>query len=116
MKLAIVGGRDFDDYERLKAVVDRVKTPITLIVSGSAAGADSLGEKYAREHSIPTLIHKADWAKHGKRAGFLRNIDIINDADCVIAFWDKISKGTASSIELARKHNKPTHIVYYGEY
>jgi len=113
MKLAIVGGRDFDDYAGLKAVVDRVKTPITLIVSGAASGADSLARRYAQEHGIPLQEFPADWKTHGKRAGYLRNVDIISASDAVIAFWDGVSPGTESSIKLTKQQGKPIHIVDY---
>lgn len=113
MKLAIIGGRDFLDYELLKSVVDKVKTPITLIVSGGANGADRLAERYARERGIPTKIFPAEWDKYDKRAGFLRNVDIITEADGVIAFWDGESRGTKSSIEIAEKQGKKVYIKGY---
>jgi hypothetical protein len=110
MKLAIVGSRTFNDYELLCGVIDEVKD-IELIISGGANGADSLAEKYAKDHSIPTKIYHADWNKYGKRAGYIRNVDIITNCDCVIAFWDCKSKGTKHSIDLANTQKKKLLII-----
>ena len=113
MKLAIIGGRDFQDYERLCKVMENVKTPVTAIVSGGAVGADSLGARWADEHGIVKEIYLPDWNGLGKRAGFIRNQQIIDAADAVLAFWDKTSKGTAHSIGLAEKQNKPIKVINY---
>lgn len=113
MKLAVIGGRDFVDYDHLKRVMQKIRTPIDLIVSGGAKGADSLAERYAQEFGIETKIFPADWDTYGKRAGFMRNQDIVNTADSILAFWDGQSKGTRSSIELAEKQGKTIHIEGY---
>lgn len=115
MKLAVVGSRDFNDYNLLKSKLDLIhkRKPITLIVSGGAKGADKLSEKWADENNIEKLIFIPDWKKFGKRAGFLRNDDIIQNSDAVVAFWDEVSKGTESSINLAKKYGKSCLIVKF---
>ena len=115
MKLAVVGSRNFNDYNLLKSKLDQIhkRKPITLIVSGGAKGADSLSERWAKENSIETLIFIPDWNKYGKRAGFLRNEDIITNSDAVIAFWDGVSRGTESSINLAKKQGKSCLMVKF---
>lgn len=92
--------------------INKIKT-ITLIVSGGAVGADTLAEEWARQHNVHTLIFKPDWNKYGRRAGFLRNHDIIKESDAVVAFWDEISRGTKSSIDIANSLDKPLHIVKF---
>ena len=111
MKLAIIGSRTFDNYNLLIETLEPYKSKITLVVSGAAKGADSLGEKWAIQNNIETLIFSADWEKHGKKAGFIRNEDIIKNCDCVIAFWDGESKGTKHSLLLCEKYNKPYKII-----
>lgn len=111
MKLAIIGSRDFSDYLCLKQALEPYKTKLTLVVSGGARGADKLGEQWAVENNIKTLIFLPDWDKFGKRAGFIRNEDIIKNCDCCIAFWDGQSKGTSHSISLCEKYNKPYKII-----
>jgi hypothetical protein len=113
MKLAIIGGRDFDDYERLCVVMKNVKSPIEAIVSGHAKGADTLAERWADDHGVEKEIYLPDWDGLGKRAGFVRNQQIIDAADAVLAFWDQKSKGTAHSIGLAKKAGKPLKIINY---
>jgi hypothetical protein len=115
MKLAVVGSRTFNNYDLLKCKLDVIheKKVITCIISGGAKGADSLAEKWSKENNIETLIFKPDWDKYGKRAGFLRNEDIIKNSDAVVAFWDGISHGTKNDIDLAKKYNKPCLIVRF---
>jgi len=105
MKLAIVGSRTFVDYQFLKECLKEYKE-ITEIVSGGADGADYLAERYATEFNHKIIIFKADWNKNGRSAGFIRNKQIIDYADRIIAFWDGKSKGTANDIELAKKSKK----------
>lgn len=127
MKLAIIGIRYidaankivFDDSALVEKTIEDFFTyapniQLTAIVSGGAIGADSLGEQYADNNLIPKLIFKPDWEKHGKSAGFIRNQDIIEAADFVLAFWDKggTSKGTGNSLSIAKKLGKPTLIIY----
>lgn len=111
MKVAVIGSRSFNDYEKVKHTLSKIN--ITLLVSGGAAGADKLGEKYADENNIAKKIFYPDWKAHGKAAGFLRNTDIINEAELIVAFWDGISKGTKDSINKAEKQGKKIIIVQF---
>ena len=111
MRLAIIGSRSFDDYQLIINELQSYKDKITLVVSGGARGADTLSEKWANENNIETLIFLADWEKHGKRAGFIRNEDIIKNCDCCIAFWDGKSPGTKHSLSLCKKLNKPYRVI-----
>lgn len=115
MSLGVVGSRNFSDYELLEQKLQECNqlSPIKLIVSGGAKGADQLSERFAKENNIETLIFYPDWDKHGKRAGPIRNKQIIQHSDKIVAFWDGYSRGTKSSIDLAEKYNKPLEIVYY---
>lgn len=117
MKLAIVGGRDFNDYNILTTWVDSIfymqNTNLKFVVSGGAKGADSLAKKYTDEHIAEYIEYPAEWNKYGKSAGFIRNQTIVDNCDMVLAFWDGQSRGTADTIEKAKKAKKPTFIVYY---
>ena len=117
MKYAIIGSRSFNNYDKLKSILDiiRIEYSIDTIISGGASGADSLAEKYAKENNIPLVIYRAEWDKYGKRAGFIRNKYIIDDCDICIAFWDGKSKGTKHSIDLAKSSNKKVLIIHTGE-
>ena len=109
MKLAVVGPRTFTDYTLLSKELSKYKPDE--IVSGGAQGADNLAEKYAYYAGIPVTIFKPNWDKFGKSAGFVRNSQIVEYADGVVAFWDKTSKGTEHSINLAKKANKKVTVI-----
>lgn len=111
MRLAIVGSRHFEGYSLLCAVMATVKTPVTLIVSGGAAGADTLAERYADAMGIEKLIFPAEWTKYGRSAGIRRNQDIVDNADAVIAFVAADSRGTLDTIRKAKTKGIPVHIV-----
>lgn len=106
-RVIIAGSRDFADYELLKEKCDKIllnklADSAVEIVSGGARGADALGERYARERNLAVKIFKADWDTHGKKAGFLRNAEMANYAEALIAF-DKGSSGTGHMVKLAKQ-------------
>jgi hypothetical protein len=115
MKLAIVGYRGFNDYDRFKRelvlFIEEYGEPLE-IISGGAKGADSLAERYAREENLPVIVLKADWKSHGRRAGVLRNTDIIARATHALAFPSKNGKGTQDSTRKARQLKKPVKEIW----
>lgn len=113
MNIGIIGSRGFNNYELLNETMSQYINQVDVVVSGGARGADSLGEKWAKENGKETLIFKPDWNKFGKRAGFIRNQDIVKNSQIVIAFWDGKSPGTRSSIDLCERHKIPVKIIYY---
>jgi predicted Rossmann fold nucleotide-binding protein DprA/Smf involved in DNA uptake len=111
MKIAVVGSRDFDDFEMLE--VELKKYIPDEIISGGAKEADALAEKYAKKHNIPIKIFKPDWRKYKRGAGLVRNKQIVENADIVVAFWDGASKGTKFTIDYAKKLNKEVIVVKF---
>ena len=65
--------------------------------------ADTLGKRYAEEHDIPVMSFPADWNKYKKAAGYIRNQEMAQHADALVAFWDGQSRGTKNMIEIAEK-------------
>jgi hypothetical protein len=125
-RVVICGSRNFNDYVLLKNRTDKFLSGITelsdlsedppevVILSGCAAGADTLGELYAEERKLTIEKHPALWDFYGKKAGYVRNEEMVKLADAVIAFWDGKSKGTLHTINLATKqYKKPTEIINY---
>jgi hypothetical protein len=106
-RVIIAGSRNFcteEHYKRLEAQMDSLILTFGLpdeIVSGTARGADQLGERYARENQIPIKSMPADWDTYGKSAGYLRNKDMAEYGTCLVVFWDGESKGTQHMIRLA---------------
>jgi len=114
-RLAVIGSRDFGDFELFVKIMDRLRLvkEIDAIISGGASGADSMAEHYAEVNNIPLTVFEAEWDKYGKSAGYIRNKDIWDASDMGIAFWDGVSKGTKHSFDLARKQNKKLLIFNY---
>ena len=110
--MIIAGGRDFDNYDNLVKVLDKLPKPKE-IVSGKARGADSLGEVYALDHGITVAEFPADWDKFGKSAGHVRNQQMADYADILVAFWDGESKGTKSMIKKMNALYKPALVCLY---
>lgn len=117
MKLAVIGSRDFTNYQLLKRYLDEFQKeyPFDTIISGGARGADSLAEKYAKANNLAFFSYLAEWEMYGARAGFVRNKEIIRNADMIIAFWDGTSRGTLHSIKLAEKQRKKHIVIYYSK-
>jgi predicted Rossmann fold nucleotide-binding protein DprA/Smf involved in DNA uptake len=109
IKLAVIGSRTFTDYKLLCLTLDKYE--ISAIVSGGADGADSLGQRYAKDKGLKILIIYPNWNKDGKSAGFKRNREIIEKCDKVVAFWQNDSKGTANSISIAKELNKEVEVI-----
>lgn len=112
MKVIIAGSRTFNDFDTLCKVCDNVlqgQTDIE-IVSGTARGADQLGERYALERGYPVKRFPANWNKHGKAAGYIRNEEMAKYADALIAFWDGKSRGTMHMINLAKQYDLKVNV------
>ena len=115
MKLIIAGTRTFDNYKLLKeSVLKNINiSDIEEIVSGTAKGADSLGELFAFENDIPVKRFPANWEKYGKSAGYRRNVEMAEYGDTLIAFWDGVSKGTLHMINIAKNKNLKVFVIKY---
>ncbi len=111
MIVGIVGSRSFQGYDLLKKELSSFQ--ISKVVSGGAKGADALAARYAKENNIPLKEFLADWEKFGRSAGPIRNQEIVNDSQMIIAFWDGKSRGTKSTIDMARKKGLEVKIVYF---
>ena len=119
-RIIVAGTRTFDDYELMEKYLDKVLPTYDdeiEIVSGHAEGADKLGERYAKEHNLKCAIFPADWKSHGRKAGSIRNSQMIEYASLktpeVIAFWDGMSHGTLDTMVKAQNRMiKCTSIIY----
>lgn len=108
-RVVVAGSRNFGDYERLSAELDKflVGKKNVVIVSGTARGADRMGEQYAAEHGYKIDQFPAEWGKYHQGAGPIRNLQMVKTADAVVAFWDNESSGTRNIIDCARQEHIP---------
>jgi hypothetical protein len=117
MRIVVAGGRDFNNYALLKEKLDyylqNLPKENIIIISGTAKGADSLGERYAAENGLKCERFPADWNKHGKKAGILRNEDMANQSDALIAFYDGQSRGTGHMIGYCKRKGLKVKVVKY---
>lgn len=131
MKVIIAGSRNFNDYEKLKEFCDSVLSnqKNIEIVSGTADGADKLGERYAKEKGYTLTEFPAKWkdltakpcfVRYDKNrepynvlAGLNRNEEMAKYSDALIIFWDGKSSGSKNMIESATKHKLKIKFYLY---
>ena len=101
MRTIIAGGRDFVGKTQDQMVLDylAMELPITAVLCGMARGADTFGRDWAKEKGIPVSKFPADWDRHGKQAGFMRNEEMARNADALVVFPG--GRGTSDMIRRA---------------
>lgn len=111
MKIIIAGSRglrdELDIRKRLNSITSKFTMKIEEVVSGRAVGPDQIGEAWAKFNKIPIKEMPAEWNKHGKRAGPIRNREMAEYADACIVFWDGVSPGTRNMIAEMSRVKKP---------
>jgi hypothetical protein len=103
MKTIIAGGRDITDYQLVVDAIAASGFNITEVVSGKAQGVDSLGERYAKERTIPVIECPAQWDRFGKMAGPFRNRQMAQQAEALVLVWDGRSKGSRNMLKQAQE-------------
>jgi hypothetical protein len=114
MRILVCGGREFNDSELLWSELDKIVQSVgtlSTIISGMARGADTLAVDYALANSLPIRKYPADWDRHGKAAGFIRNQQMLDEGnpDLVVAFPG--GRGTADMVRRARKAGVEVRVV-----
>lgn len=104
MRVLVCGGRRYSDVGRVRQVLDTLaaQAPVAVVLHGCAGGADSLAGQWARSRGVPEARFPADWDKHGKGAGPIRNQQMLDEGkpDVVVAFPG--GTGTADMTRRAR--------------
>jgi len=126
MRVIVTGSRTWDRPDVIRECLDIIAKETfaagdsLTVVHGCAMGADMFADDWAREKRqnwpVKPERHPADWAKNGRRAGFLRNQEMaLLGADLCLAFIRDDSKGTAQMVKLAEEHEIPTKVIDYAE-
>lgn len=112
-RLAVTGGRDYSDRDRVYAALDAAHAtrPISVLVHGDYRGLDHLARDWAVARGIKPEPHPADWDKHGKGAGPKRNQAMVDSGlDGLVSFPG--GSGTADMTQRARLANVPVWVPY----
>ena len=110
MRIGVVGSRSFDNYDLMQKTLADLGP--TVIVSGGAGGADKMAARYAQENGLDLIEFKPNW-KLGRHAGLLRNTQIVEASDFVLAFWDGKSTGTQDSVKKALDRGIPYRVILF---
>jgi hypothetical protein len=122
MRVIIAGGREVfvpDGVRMIEKAITESGFAITEIINGGASGIDAAArrywsDKYDRQPPDCSLrMIYAQWHKHGKSAGPIRNREMAKNADALIAIWDGKSRGTKNMIETAKEMGLKIHVHYY---
>jgi hypothetical protein len=114
MRVLICGDRNWTDLESIRCHVNALPEG-TVVIEGDCRGADRMAGIAARERGLTVEVYPADWNQYGKRAGYLRNTQMLVEGkpDLVLAFHHDIlqSKGTAMMVKIAQTAGVQT-VVY----
>lgn len=110
MKTIIAGSRGVTDFELVAWSIMNAPFEVTEGVCGEARGVDTLGKNWCLWQDIPVKSFIPDWEGQGKKAGFIRNKQMADYADALIAIWDGESKGTKHMIDTMEALGKPVYI------
>ena len=114
MRIAIVGSRDYPDLAKVRDYVNSLPDD-TVIITGGARGVDSEAESAARASGLTVVIHEAEWHLHGRKAGPIRNTEVVKDCDKLVAFWDGKTPGTKDVVSKASKAGKLDEVFRCGD-
>lgn len=110
MKVIIAGSRDITDISHVHNAFMGCGFSISEVVSGMARGVDTLAIEFAKQIKVPVYGFPANWKKHGKGAGPIRNLEMANYAEALIAIWDGKSRGTEHMIKCAESKGLKVYI------
>ncbi len=109
MKVLVCGGREYADQDKVNEVLTDIhkKNPIDILIHGGAKGADRLAWNWTVDNDVTVLVYTADWNKHGRAAGPIRNRRMLDEQhpDLVVAFPG--GNGTAHMVDIAKKDGVP---------
>jgi len=102
MRVIIAGSREVKSYDVVEEAIKESGFAISQVVSGMASGVDALGVLWAKENDVLLAEYPADWKRYGRAAGMIRNKQMSENADALVAIWDGKSHGTQNMIGTAK--------------
>ena len=114
MRVLICGDRNWSDFDTIFQYLSKLPKD-TVVIEGEARGADSMAREAARLLGLRVEPYPADWEKHGRAAGPIRNKEMLlkGRPDLVVAFHENIatSKGTKNMVDQALKAGIKTAVL-----
>jgi hypothetical protein len=108
VKVIIAGSRSIVSFAPVAVAVESSGFKISEVVSGCAKGVDISGEVWAQIHKVAFRRFHADWGRFDSLAGLVRNEEMAEYADALVAVWDGVSAGTKHMIWTMQERRKPT--------
>lgn len=109
MKIIVAGSREVTDYELVARAIELAPFVITELVEGGCRGVDRLARQWASKNGIPVRTFEATWDVNGPAAGPLRNEQMAQYGEGLIAIWNGRSKGTGDMVRRAQAHGLRVH-------
>ena len=110
LRTIIAGSRHCVDLEAVREAVKSCGWYPSVVLSGGARGADTMGEVWAAENDVPVEIYPANWEKYGTAAGFQRNVRMAEEAEALIALWNRRTPGTRHMVHAMKSRLLPVFV------
>lgn len=119
-RLLVAGSRTINDYSFVARKLDRMvsdweaspKPHKIIVIEGEARGADKLGRRWAEERGHEVLSMPADWDRHGRSAGYIRNVAMADQNPTgAVLFWDGVSTGTFDMLNILAERKIPYRLI-----
>lgn len=111
MKVVIAGSRDITDKDLVRAAIQACDFEITELIHGGCRGVDAIAHDLW-EGIGPIKVFPADWKTYGRKAGPIRNREMAEYGEALLAIWDGKSRGTLNMIETMDAEEKPVNIYW----
>ena len=112
MRIIVAGCRNVTDEKTVERILSGYIAVKDVVITGGCRGVDQIAHDWAHRMFAKNEVHQADWETHGKAAGPMRNRQMAEDADLLVAFWDGMSRGTKNMIEVAFARRIETHVHF----
>lgn len=121
LRILVTGSRDWTDVRAVESALyaalhEHMDQDLVVVHGGCPTGADQFAAQWARMTNVYDLrvrqeVHPADWSKHGRAAGPIRNKEMVEaGADLCLAFIRNNSRGASGTVEMARQAGIPVKI------
>ena len=110
LKVAVIGSREAAGFD-IERIGKFLPVNCTQIISGGAVGVDSAAEYYAKKNGIAFRKILPDYERHGRHAPLIRDTQIVEESELVLAFWDFHSRGTSFTIGECIRLGVPVRII-----